>query len=87
MGGREWAELRAVEILASICAVGLLIGGLVAGIPFLTERVAEVFLYSVCCISAVLIHGCIDLCLRGGRLLARGLVSPTPRTVLEPAAA
>jgi hypothetical protein len=92
MGVREWAELRLVEMLASLCAVGLLIAGLAAGLPFLTARIAEVFLYSICCISAVVLHAGIDLGFRGVRRLAQGVVStgavPAAREPsLEPAAA
>lgn len=88
MGVREWAELRLVEMLASLCAVGLLTAGLAAGVPFLTARIAEVFLYSVCCLSAVVLHAGLDLGFRGALWLARGAAGPTPVTAsLEPAAA
>lgn len=90
MGVRQWAELRLVEMLASSCAVALLIAGLAAGLPFLRERIAEVFLYSVCCLSAVVLHAAIDLGFRSARCLARGLAGPAARSVsasLEPAVA
>jgi hypothetical protein len=85
MGVREWAELRLVEMLASSCAVALLIGGLAAGLPFLRERIAEVFLYSVCCLSAVVLHAAIDLGFRCVRRLARALPSPAATPVPAPA--
>ncbi|HEY0493178.1 MAG TPA: hypothetical protein VGD57_06905 [Candidatus Dormibacteraeota bacterium] len=88
MGVREWAELRLVEMLASLCAVVLLVAGLAAGLPFLRERIAEVFLYSFCCLSAVLLHAALDLGLRGVRGLARAASRRSPATPsLEPAAA
>ncbi len=92
MGVREWAELRLVEMLASLCAVGLLIAGLAAGLPFLTARIAEVFLYGVCCVSAVVLHAGLDLGFRCLRHLARGVAgtSPVPAALepsLEPAVA
>jgi hypothetical protein len=88
MGVREWAELRLVEMLASLCAVGLLIAGLAAGVPFLTARIAEVFLYSVCCLSAVILHAGLDLGYRGFRRLALALPGATPVSAsLEPATA
>jgi hypothetical protein len=90
MGVQEWAEIRLVEMLASLCAVGLLIAGLAAGLPFLTARIAEVFLYSVCCISAVLLHAGIDLGFRCVRRLAQGIyiASASPvEAALEPATA
>ncbi|HEY8738442.1 MAG TPA: hypothetical protein VIO62_15525 [Candidatus Dormibacteraeota bacterium] len=88
MSAREWAEVRIVELLASLFAVSLLIGGMLAGLPFLKERIAEVLLYSVCCISAVFMHAALDLSFRGGRRLVRALVlAPSPEPVLEPAPA
>jgi hypothetical protein len=88
MGLRQWLELRAVELLASVVAVGLLIGGLAAGLPFLRARVPEVFLYSVCCISAVFIHAGLDLGGRGLRRLASRVASrPALPIAFESAAA
>ncbi|MDQ6884718.1 MAG: hypothetical protein M3077_10880 [Candidatus Dormibacteraeota bacterium] len=84
-----WIEVRAVELLAALFAVGLLIGGLAAGVPFLVARIPEVFLYSVCCVSAVFLHAGLDLSFRGARLLVRAL-APAPARVteaLEPAVA
>jgi hypothetical protein len=85
MGVREWAELRLVELLASSCAVALLIGGLAAGLPFLRERIAEVFLYSTCCLSAVVLHATIDLGFRCVRCLARVVASPAATATPAPA--
>jgi hypothetical protein len=87
MSVREWLAVRAVEVLASLFAVGLLIGGLAAGLPFLRERIAEVFLYSACCLSAVVLHAALDLAVRGLRLGFRALVPAAAAPALEPAAA
>ncbi len=89
MSALEWIEVRAVELLAALFAVGLLIGGLAAGVPFLRARIPEVFLYCVCCLSAVMLHAVLDLSFRGARVLVRAL-APAPATapeVLEPAVA
>ena len=85
MSVREWAELRLVEMLASTCAVALLIAGLAAGLPFLRERIAEVFLYSVCCLSAVVLHAAIDLGFRCVGCLARAVATPAPTVTPAPA--
>jgi hypothetical protein len=88
MSAREWVEVRVVELLASLFAVSLLIGGLLAGLPFLRERIAEVLLYSTCCISAVFMHAALDLSFRGARRLVRAMIpAPAADPVLEPAAA
>jgi len=89
MSALEWIEVRAVELLAALCAVGLLIGGLAAGVPFLQARIPEVFLYSVCCLSAVILHAALDLSLRAVRLLVRALTPAGAQapTTLEPAVA
>jgi hypothetical protein len=83
MDVRDWIEVRGVELLSSLCAVGLLIAGLAAGLPFLRARIAEVFLYSVCCISAVLLHAALDLAARGVRYLGRALRTAPAPAMLE----
>lgn len=85
MGVRDWAELRLVELLASTFAVALLIAGLAAGLPFLRERIAEVFIYSACCLSAVVLHAAIDLGFRSLRCLARAIASPAANATPAPA--
>ncbi|HEY8679198.1 MAG TPA: hypothetical protein VIN39_11285 [Candidatus Dormibacteraeota bacterium] len=91
MGAQGWIEARGVELLASLFAVGLLIAGLAAGLPFLRARIAEVFLYSVCCISAVVLHALLDLAGRGVLYLRHWIRSaPTPApapSMLEPSPA
>ena len=81
-----WIGARSVELGASLCTAGLLIGGLVVGVPFLLDRVPEVFLYSFCCVTAVLLRAVIDLAVRVVVLAARGIRPATaPATVrLEP---
>jgi hypothetical protein len=93
MGVGEWIEVRAIELLAALVAVGLLIAGLAAGVPFLRARIPEVFLYSACCLSAVVLHAGLDLSLRGSRRLVRALTRTAPMpdiavpAALEPASA
>jgi hypothetical protein len=88
MSAREWVEVRVVELLASLFAVSLLIGGLLAGLPFLKERIAEVLLYSVCCVSAVFMHAILDLAFRGARRAVRVMIpTPAAEPALEPAVA
>lgn len=93
MGVREWIEVRAIELLAALVAVGLLIAGLAAGVPFLHARIPEVFLYSTCCLSAVVLHAGLDLSVRGARRLVRAATGTAPvpavavPAALEPASA
>ena len=87
MNALEWIEVRLVELLASLFAVGLLIAGLAAGVPFLRARIAEVLLYSVCCVSAVVLHAGIDLGVRGARRIGRALTPAPAMPALEPAVA
>jgi len=64
----------------------ILIGGLAVGVPFLRARIPEVFLYSFCCVSAVVLRAGIDLAVRmvmlGARAFAGGhiLISPLSRS-------
>jgi hypothetical protein len=66
-----WLRARAVELGASLCTAAILIGGLAVGVPFLRARIPEVFLYSFCCVSAVLVRAVIDLAVRAALLGAR----------------
>jgi hypothetical protein len=83
-----WVKARSVELAASLCTAGILIAGLALGVPFLRERIPEIFLYSFCCVSAVLLRAAIDLTVRGTALVARS-IRPTARaaTRLEPSGA
>ena len=56
-----WLKARSVELGASICTAGVLFAGLALGVPFLRERIPETFLYSFCCVTAVLLRALIDL--------------------------
>ncbi len=67
----DWLKARSVELGASLCTAGVLIGGLAAGVPFLVDRIPEVFLYSFCCVTAVLFRAVIDLAVRATVLAAR----------------
>jgi len=67
----EWLRLRGIELAAAGATAALLVGGLAAGVPFLLDRIPEVFLYSFCCLAAVLVHALLDLALRAGRVLVR----------------
>jgi hypothetical protein len=67
---------------ASLCTAGVLVGGLAIGVPFLRERIPETFLYSFCCVSAVLLRALIDLAVRASVLAARSLQSaPAPPAI------
>jgi hypothetical protein len=68
----DWLKARSVELGASLCTAAVLIGGLAIGVPFLVDRIAEVFLYSFCCVAAVLLRAVIDLTVRAAVLAARG---------------
>jgi hypothetical protein len=78
MTAGEWLRLRAVELAAAGATAALLVGGLAAGVPFLLDRIPEVFLYSFCCLAAVVVHALLDLGLRAARGLVGRLV---PRVV------
>jgi predicted cation transporter len=66
-----WLKARAVELAAALCTAGVLIGGLALGVPFLRARIPETFLYSFCCVSAVLLRAVLDLAARGALLAVR----------------
>jgi hypothetical protein len=57
----QWLKARAVELGASLCTAGLLIGGLAAGVPFLRARIPETMLYSLCCVAAVILRAGLDV--------------------------
>ena len=73
---REWLQLRAVEMLAALCTAGALVGGLALGVPLLRNRVAEVFLYSFCCLAAVLIRILADVVIGAVQLVRRTVRLP-----------
>ena len=66
-----WLKARGVELGASLCTAGILMAGLAVGVPFLRDRIAETFLYSFCCVSAVLFRAILDLTARGAVRVAR----------------
>lgn len=66
-----WLKTRAVELGAALCTAGVLIGGLAVGVPFLRARIPETFLYSFCCVTAVLLRAVLDLSVRAMLLLVR----------------
>jgi hypothetical protein len=82
----DWLKARSVELGASLCTAAVLIGGLAIGVPFLVDRIPEVFLYSFCCVAAVLLRAVIDLAVRATVLAARGTrPSTAPAAIrLEP---
>ena len=83
MSATAWLQARSVELGASLCTAGILIAGLALGVPFLRARIPEVFLYSFCCVSAVLLRAAIDLAVRAvvlGAHLVRPLQSPSRRS-------
>jgi hypothetical protein len=81
MNVRIWLKERLVELGASLCTAGILIAGLAIGVPFLRERIAETFLYSFCCLSAVLLRAVLDLAVRGTIRAARTVYSAAPLPV------
>lgn len=70
-----WLKARAAELGAALCTATLLIAGLAIGVPFLRARITETFLYSFCCVSAVIVRAGLDLVIRGIVLATR---SPRP---------
>jgi hypothetical protein len=88
MAVSDWMRARSVELGASLCTASVLIAGLAIGVPFLRARIAETFLYSFCCVSAVFLRAAIDLAVRGAAVAARS-VRPAPlvATRLEPSGA
>lgn len=85
----DWLKARSVELGASLCTAAVLIGGLAIGVPFLVERIPEVFLYSFCCVTAVLLRAVIDLAVRATVLAARSArPASSPAAIrLEPSSA
>ena len=81
-----WVKARAVELGAALCTAAILIGGLAVGVPFLLERIPEVFLYSFCCVTAVHLRAAIDAAVRASVLAVHGIrPAPAPAAVrLEP---
>jgi hypothetical protein len=87
MDVRAWLKARAVELGAALCSAAFLIAGLAIGVPFLRARIPETFLYSFCCVSAVLVRAFLDLAVRSVALALRSLRSPNPAVSLEPSGA
>ncbi len=85
----SWLKARSVELGASLCTAALLIAGLAIGVPFLRARIPETFLYSFCCVTAVLLRAVIDLAVRAS-VLAAHRIRPARATAairLEPSKA
>ena len=84
-----WLKARSVELGASLCTAAVLFAGLAIGVPFLRERIPETFLYSFCCVTAVVLRAAIDLAVRGTALAAHTMIRPVARvaTRLEPSGA
>jgi len=77
-----WLKARSVELGASLCTAGVLIAGLAIGVPFLRDRIPETFLYSFCCVCAVLLRAVIDLVVRASVLATHSLrPAPTPAAI------
>jgi hypothetical protein len=86
----SWLKARSVELGASLCTAAVLIGGLAIGVPFLRARIPETFLYSFCCVSAVLLRAAIDVAVRASVFAARGIrpaAAPANAIRLEPSKA
>jgi hypothetical protein len=71
MGLSSWLKARSVELGAALCTAAVLMAGLAIGVPFLRARIPETFLYSFCCVSAVILRAFLDLAVRGVVLAAR----------------
>jgi fucose permease len=84
-----WLKARGVELGASLCTAGILMAGLAVGVPFLRDRIAQTFLYSFCCVSAVLLRAILDLTARGAVRVARAVyvAAPLPVPTLGPSPA
>ena len=78
MSSSIWLKARAAELGAALCTATLLIGGLAIGVPFLRARIPETFLYSFCCVSAVIVRAGLDLVARGIVLAVRSLRPAVP---------
>ena len=81
--------MRGIELLAAICVAGILIGSVATGVPYLRSRIAEVILYSVACVAAVLLRSALDLVAQGIVLLTqtgRAVARPRPLPQVRPAA-
>ena len=76
-----WLKARGVELGASLCTAGILLAGLAIGVPFLRDRIPETFLYSFCCVSAVLLRALLDLTVRGMVRVARIVHAAAPLPV------
>jgi hypothetical protein len=89
MSVRVWFKDRLVELGASLCTAGVLLASLAIGVPFLRARIAETFLYSFCCVSAVLLRAVLALTVRGTVWAVRTVSSgaPFPVPVLGPSRA
>jgi hypothetical protein len=61
MSARDWLAMRGIELLAALFVAFVLILGLVGGVPILRSRIAEVILYSVACVAAVILRSALDL--------------------------
>ena len=88
MNPSGWLQARAVELGAALCTTAVLIAGLAVGIPFLRARITETFLYSFCCVSAVVLRAFLDLAVRGVSLAMHVVRTPVPIAAnLKPSAA
>jgi hypothetical protein len=76
-----WLKARGVELGASLCTAGILVAGLAIGVPFLRDRIPETFLYSFCCVSAVLLRALLDVTVRGMVRVARTVHAAAPSPV------
>ena len=76
-----WLKARGVELGASLCTAGILLAGLALGVPFLRDRIPETFLYSFCCVSAVVLRALLDLTVRGMARVARVVRAAAPNPV------
>ena len=83
-----WLKARFVELGASLCTAGVLVGGLAVGVPFLRERIPQTLLYSFCCVAAVLLRAVIDLAAHSSALMIRTIrPASAPAAGLEPSRA
>ena len=76
-----WFKDRLVELGASLCTAGVLLASLAIGVPFLRARIAETFIYSFCCVSAVLLRALLVLTIRGTVWAVRTVYAGAPLRV------
>jgi fucose permease len=88
MSPSTWLQAQAAALGAAVSTAAVLMSGLAIGLPFLRARIAETFLYSFCCVTAVVLRAVLDLAVRVVALATRSLRPAVPVvTSLKPSGA